>query len=57
MKRMPNGKQVTVEWLIKTGQVITGRTYKEHLGERPQSRVHWHRSLAAKPKTTTQQSE
>lgn len=30
MKKMPSGKQVTVEWLIKTGQVTRGREFSEH---------------------------
>jgi hypothetical protein len=33
MKKMPNGKQVTVEALLKSGQVMTGREYREHYRE------------------------
>jgi hypothetical protein len=33
MKKMPNGKPVTVEWLIRNGQVMTGEHFREHYDE------------------------
>lgn len=39
MKRMPNGKPVTVEWLIKTGQVMTGREYRDRCATPPIPRL------------------
>jgi hypothetical protein len=33
MKKLPNGKAVTVEWLLKSGRVTTGRQYREDYEE------------------------
>jgi hypothetical protein len=44
MKKMPNGKQVTVEWLIRSGQVMTGGHFREHYDEVSKVRApHLHR--------------